>query len=269
MTRYGQLSNSQNEISMSYQKSSGGMGVRYFSPLSSISEKNAQFQAWTGTSSNLGWFAVLKSNGSLATRGIPTTINPASATGTAAKRELFIENTSQSKSTDFVAKANERLRYTIRQTNDGYETVVAPFSLMLSDVLEYASLLDSGGGRYDAKTKTLSWPSVDLASGESQERSFIIQMLPNIPATGVGRSNPASYDCSLTLAFGNVTDTPVDCPPAKGIEGVFAQMPSAGIGPNVVFATVLLIIVVFFYLRTRQLKTEIRVLRHNFNSGGV
>ncbi len=268
MSRFGQLSSSQKEIGMSYQKSSGGNGTRYFSPLTSITNVGSHFQGWSGTSANLGWFAIIKSSGSLATKGVPTSINPASAAGSSATRDITAKNLTQKISGDnFIAKPNDKISYTIKQTNNTSETVVAPFSIRLTDALEYSLLYSGGGGAFDAKTHTLSWPSVNLESNESQIRFFIIQMLPEIPVTGVGLSNPASYDCSLSLVFGNVAKNSVDCPPVKDVEGFLGLFPSAGTGINIGFSIVLLGVIIYFYIRTRQLKTEIRVVRHNFNTG--
>ncbi len=270
LSRFGKLSSTQKEIGMSYQKSSGGTDTRYFSPLSSIASQGSRLKGWVGTSATLGWFAIVKSNGSLVTKDIPTSINPVSQIGSSATQNISIRNLTQKiDNNSFLSKADDRISYTIEQTNESSETVSAPFSVRLTDAMEYALLYDSGGGSFNTKTKVLSWPSIDLAPNESQVRSFIIQILPDIPATGVGLSNQASYDCSLSVAFGNIVKTPVDCPPVKSIEGLFALFPSAGAGINIGFSVVLVSVVIFFYIRTRQLKSEIRVIRHNFNTGVV
>lgn len=268
MSRFGQFSSAQKEISMSYPKSSGGTDVRYFSPITAIAKKNARFQAWIGNSATLGWFAIIKSSGSLAVKGIPASINPANAKGSSATRNISVRNLTQNIDGNiFTAKPNDKIVYTIKQTNKSDEIVQAPFSILLTDALEYAILSDSGGGNFNPKTKKLEWSKVELQPEESQTRSFIIQILPDIPVTGVGMSNPSSYDCNLNVVFGNSLKTPVDCPPLKGLEGVLQNLPSTGIGINIVFAVVLLLIIAYFYLRTRQLKAEIRIIRHNFNTG--
>ena len=270
MNRLGQLSASQKEIGMSYQKSSGGDGIRYFSPLSSIANPGARFQGWIGNSTSLGWFAIVKSSGGIVTKGIPTSINPAATDGSSTTRKITVKNLTQNvNNNNFTSRTSDKISYTVKQSNDSPVNVVAPFNILLADVLEYAYLFDSGGGDFDVKTKTLSWPNVNLEPGETQSRFFIINILPEIPATGVGLSNPASFDCYTTVAFGNVVKTPVDCPPVKNIEGFFSLLPQIGTSVNVGFSVILLFIIVFFYLRTRQLKTEIRVIRHNFNSGTI
>lgn len=268
MSRFGQFISTKKEVSMSYPRSSGGTDVRYFSPITSIANKNARFQAWVGTSATLGWFAIIKSSGSLAVKGIPSSINPASADGSSATRSVSVRNLTQNIDGNiFTAKPNDKIVYTIKQTNQSNEAVQAPFSINLTDALEYAILFDSGGGNFNSKTKVLEWPKVDLQPQESQTRSFILQILPDIPVTGVGMSNPSSYDCNINIVFGNNLKTPVDCPPLKGLEGILQNLPSTSAGINIVFAVILLAVIIYFYLRTRQLKAEIRIIRHNFNTG--
>ena len=270
MSRLGQLSAFQKEIGMSYQKSSGGDGIRYFSPLSSIAKSGARFQGWTGSSTSLGWFAIVKSSGGIVTKGIPTSINLANTDGSSTARKITVKNLTQNTNNDnFTSQPNDRVSYTVEQSNTSLASDVVPFSILLADVLEYAYLIDSGGGDFDTKTKILSWPNVSLEPGESQSRFFIVNIVPEIPATGVGLSNPASYDCYTTVAFGNIVKTPVNCPPVKNIESFFSLLPQVGASVNIGFSAVLLFVIVFFYLRTRQLKTEIRVIRHNFNSGTI
>lgn len=268
MSRFGQFISTKKEVSMSYPRSSGGTDVRYFSPITSMANKNARFQAWVGTSATLGWFAIIKSSGSLAVKGIPSSINPASADGSSATRSVSVRNLTQNIDGNiFTAKPNDKIVYTIKQTNQSNEAVQAPFSINLTDALEYAILFDSGGGNFNSKTKVLEWPKVDLLPQESQTRSFILQILPDIPVTGVGMSNPSSYDCNINIVFGNNLKTPVDCPPLKGLEGILQNLPSTSAGINIVFAVILLAVIIYFYLRTRQLKAEIRIIRHNFNTG--
>jgi hypothetical protein len=269
MSRYGQLTAEQGEVSMSYQRSSGGTGIRYFSPLASMNTNNGSFEGWIGQSANLGWFGIIKASGSLATHGLPTSISPVGAAMANATKTVSSSNLSQGgvKSDLVTAKPLDRISYSLKLSNENSISITSPFTIRIEDILEYASLTDSGGGTFDAATNTLSWPQVQLPPGKSQERTFVIQLLSIPPSTATGKSNPSSYDCKMTLVFGNSLETPVDCTPAKGLESLFSQLPNAGIGLNIGFAIALLSIVIFFYVRTRQLKQEIRIIRHNFNTG--
>lgn len=271
MSRYGQLGPDGKEVSMAYQRSAGGMDVRYFSPMASLAAPNVKFKGWIGKSAALGWFGIIQSNGSLATKGLPTTIDPADSAATNATKTVTATNLTQEtlETEKSPAQPHDKFTYTLKLSNPRNTTVTGTFSVRIDDILEYATLIDGGGGTLDIKTGTLSWPQVELSPGENQSRTFAVQLLPSFPATATGQSNPASYDCNMAITFGNQLKSPVNCPPVKVLEGVFQTMPPLGTGINIGFGVVLLSVVVFFYLRTRQLKKEIRIIRHNFNSGVI
>ncbi len=268
MSRYGQLSSSSKEISMSYPRSVGGVGVRYFSPLTEISDSHHSFRGWIGNSAALGWFGIIQTSGSLATRGVPSTFNPVGANTTTAVKLISAQNLTQNLPSESVtAKPYDKISYTLKASNPHHMSTTADFSLRISDILEYSTLIDAGGGSLDQTKDTLSWPSVELGPGQFQTRTFIVQLLASVPATGTGVSNPESFDCELTATFGNAHQTKVDCPLAKGLESAFLQLPGVGTGGTLIFLATLSLIVSFFAIRTRQLKKEIRIIRHNFNTG--
>jgi hypothetical protein len=268
MSRYGQLSSSSKEISMSYQRSTGGVGIRYFSPLSAISGPHQVFKGWIGQSASLGWFAIVQASGSLATRGVPTTFSPVGANSTTAVKLISAQNLTQdTPSEDVVAKPLDKISYTLRLSNPHATSVSGDFNIRVADLLEYTTLIDGGGGSIDQTTNTLSWPRVQLKPGQMQERTFVVQVLSTLPETAIGASNPESYDCKLAVAFGNAQATNVDCPSSKGVEAAFYQLPNVGIGGNLLFIAAISLVVLFFTVRTRQLKKEIRIIRHNFNTG--
>lgn len=268
LSRFGQLSSSSKEIGLSYQRSAGGTGVRYFSPLADIAELNQSFTGWVGQSAILGWFGIVKTNGSLATHGIPTTFTPHGDNTMHALKKVTIQNISEDDLSEKIsAKPLDKISYTLQLSNPYSTTVSGEFSVRIADALEYATLIDNGGAKLNQKSGTLSWPSIELAPGQMEKRTFVIQMLSSLPATSRGVSNPESYDCKMKIAFGNIGTTNVDCPAAKDFETILNQLPSVGLGGNLLFAGVILSIATFFTLRTRQLKNELKIIRHNFNTG--
>jgi hypothetical protein len=271
MSRFGQLSTSDKEVVMSYQRSVGGVGVRYFSPLSETASMNVRFDGWIGNSSNLGWFGIIQANGSLATHGIPATINTGDNSKVAASRTVRGINLSQDSAAieKTTAKPLDRISYTLVQSNPRDTSATADFNVRIADLLEYATIIDNGGATLDNKSGTLSWSRVQLPPGTSQERTFVVQILSDIPATSHGNSDPSSYDCKMTVVFGNKLSAPVDCPAPKIIESLFTLLPPADMGLNIAFGTAVLSTATYFYIRTRQLKKEIRVIRHNFNTGSL
>lgn len=270
LSRYGQLSANSSEISLTYQRSAGGVGVRYFSPLKSITDTSQSFSGWTGRSASLGWFGIVQSSGSLAVHGIPTSLSSQNTSSSGAIESITAQNTTQSSpSSRVTAQPFDKIIYTLTLSNPHSFSVAGNFSVRINDALEYSTLLDSGGGTVDQANGVLNWPTIELGPGQSQTRTIVVQLMSHIPATPVGTSNPESYDCKITVTFGSVSQTNVSCPVSKGLETALYQLPDIGAGGNVIFMSTLMLIVVFFAFRTRQLKKEIRIIRHNFNTGIV
>ncbi len=277
VSRYGQYSTEQGETSFSYKRSSGGDGVRFISPLS-LSDTNdtkkrngTNYEAWRGQSSKLGWFAVMKSNASVATKGYPSTITPTMATATSSLiKTITSHNISQdTPASTTTAKPFDKISYTISVKNTGSKVAQIPLTTNISDALEYASLVDDGGGELNPDTKTITWSTVAIPPNSPQERTFVMQLFSAIPATPTGTSNANSYDCIMATTFGTSTQTHVECPAVKVMENIVGDFPSFGIFINVLFSSLLAVTVGYFYLRTRQMKKEIRLIRHNMNTGTI
>jgi hypothetical protein len=187
-------------------------------------------------------------------------------------QEKTAKNTTQANAdaATVVSKASDRVTYTVSVQNKGLIKATAPFVEELDDVLEYATLVDAGGGTFDEETKTLTWPSVELGAGEKQSRTFVVQLASSIPATNTGTSNEDSFNCIMTNTFGNSIDVKVDCPYEKVVvEQVVAELPTTGPKENMIFAGVVLAIVTYFYARTRQTGKEIRLIRRDVNAGTI
>lgn len=167
------------------------------------------------------------------------------------------------------ARADDRIRYKLTASNVGSVNAVAEFEESLSDVLEYATIIDTGGGTYDKDSKTLVWPSVNLGPGKSQSRLFTVQIASNIPAGARGVSDMDSYDCKLLNTYGNSTSVEVACPAAKIVEQTASELPHTGPTENILFGGLLLSLVAYFYARSRQMGKEIRLVRRDLNTGAI
>lgn len=168
------------------------------------------------------------------------------------------------------AKSGDKIVYTLNIQNAGKAEADVTVSENLTDVTEYAQVIDLGGGTYNAETKTLSWPSFKLAPGKSQTRMFTVQVAETIPAMGTGVSDRTSYDCRMDNAFGNMVSINVDCPIQKQVvEQTVAELPHTGPRENMIFAGVVLAVVAYFYARSRQMKKEVRLIRRDLNAGTI
>ncbi|MBC7512164.1 hypothetical protein H7142_00675 [Candidatus Saccharibacteria bacterium] len=172
--------------------------------------------------------------------------------------------------TKVVSKASDKISYTLTIENKGLTNQTVTMTENLADVVEYATLVDRGGGSYDETSKVLSWPAVTLEAGQKQTRTIAIQVMDKIPVTNTGKSNEDSYDCTMINTFGNTVAVDVECAPEKVIvEQVVSELPQTGPRENMIFAAVLLSIVTYFYARSRQLGREVRLIRRNLNTGTI
>jgi hypothetical protein len=168
------------------------------------------------------------------------------------------------------ARAGDKLSYTITVQNKGLVGQSVTMQEDLSDVLEYATLVDQGGGELNAQDKTLTWPAVTLAAGQKQSRTLAVEVMSDIPSTNTGTGIPTSYDCKMANTFGNTITVGVDCPTQKVVvEQVTKELPHTGPTENMIFAGALLAVVIYFYARSRQLGTEVRLIRRNLNTGTI
>lgn len=173
------------------------------------------------------------------------------------------------------AKAHDRITYRLRVTNKGLVPASYTFKESLTDVLDYATVFDAGGGELkddpngsSKHGKLLVWPEITLKPGESQERSFTVQMKSQLSSMATGTSHPGSFDCRMDNTFGNTVSIGVDCPTEKKVvETIAKELPRTGASENMIIAGTALAIITYFYARSRQLKKEVRLVRHNFNAG--
>lgn len=167
------------------------------------------------------------------------------------------------------AKASERIEFNLTAKNEGKDEATFEFEDDLSDVLEYSSIYDRGGGTLNEETKVLSWGKVTLKPGEEQKRTYVIQMASSISTMSRGTSDPSSYDCKMVNVFGNTIEIEVDCPAPKVIENIVPELPKTGPGENMIAGGVVAAIVTFLYLRSRQLNKEVRLIRREVTAGTI
>lgn len=272
----------------------------YARPLTMWNQSNWNIRAWVGHSEKLGWFAIMKVCGNLVTNSIPNppapkpkptpptptptpTPTPEPEPEPTPEPELPVvagevklnkgaRNASQGNvaASSVTARANDKLTYTLTAKNIGGTPVEATFEDHLGDALEYTRLTDTGGGTFNEAEKKLSWPKVTLQPGETQERTFALQVASAIPSTPTGQSDQSSYNCAIENTFGDdYINIPVECATPKAIEQAVTQLPQTGPAENMMFAGVVLAVVTYFYARSRQLNKEVRLIRKDLNAGTI
>lgn len=201
----------------------------------------------------------------------PTPVTPASCDdcGSEIAQSKEAKNmTRGSKDADnTTVESADRIEYMLYTTNVGSKTTKITIEENLADVLEYATMFENGGGTMDNNTKLLSWGDVELKPGQTDVRRFIVQISEQISTTPRAGNNPSSYNCVLTNSYGNTTNIKVACPVSKTIETSVQQLPATGSSENILFGGVLLMIVTYFYARSRQMNKEVRILKKEFDGG--
>jgi hypothetical protein len=162
----------------------------------------------------------------------------------------------------------EQISFTLHLSNPTEKIIITNIETSLSDILEYADLTDDGGGAV-SKNSILSWPETTIEPKSQQTRTFTTKIVKEVPATANGQNNFRSYDCQITNVFGNVLDLKINCPALKITEQITSTLPKIDSSKAIITMTIILGIGLFFYLRTRQIREEVRILRKNVNSGAL
>lgn len=165
------------------------------------------------------------------------------------------------------ADTGDRIQYSLHTKNTSTRATVVAVQEQVADLLEYASVIDAGGGTFDQAAKTISWGTVELEKNQTDTRTFVVQLNETFASTPQAADNPQSYDCRLTTNYGNELTIPLNCPLGKQVEGTVKQLPETGPGMNTLFSLIVIMLVTYFYARSRQMNREMRVIRREFNVG--
>lgn len=167
------------------------------------------------------------------------------------------------------AHAGDTIQYTLRVKNTGKATV-KKFVIQenLTDVLEYADLVDLHGGSKDAFS-VASWPAVDVPAQTTVTRLITVRIKNPIPQTPTPPSNPGSFDMTMTNVYGNVVNIKLPPTIVKTTEQVTTTaLPNTGPGASLVIGFSLTAIMAYFFARSRLMGKELAIVRSDYASGG-
>ena len=145
------------------------------------------------------------------------------------------------------------MSYTLTVTNNSKKVQDSNFEVNISDILEYADLLD--GGDYKIKDGIIYWNNSSIEPGESKSKFFAIEIKDRIPTL---KQQGESFDCFIKLNFGEVSKTPIKCPFIKKIDYFLNSIPTLEQYTILLFLIVLFSISIIMALRTNLLYKEIR-----------
>jgi uncharacterized repeat protein (TIGR01451 family) len=166
-----------------------------------------------------------------------------------------------------VAESGDQISYTLSITNKTLKSITTTPELRLADILEYSETIDISDGSFDAKTNTLSWDQITINPNSTHTRTFVVRLFDNIPVTARGKNYKQSYDCIMASSFGNTINIEVSQPFAKRIESIYLAIPSTNSPQLIIISSIIFIAITFSYLKTRQTKREIQIIRRNANTG--
>jgi uncharacterized repeat protein (TIGR01451 family) len=240
-----------------------------------INNGQTEIYGWIGHSAKQGWFAIMQYCGNLVTDKFPPPPPPPEEPEPAViELSKTATNVSQGNinASSAAAKEGDKITYTLTVKNSGGTAKEVELKDHLGDVLEYSTLIQQGGqggGIFNEDTKIISWPDITLKPGETQTRTFAVQVLATIPATPTGQSDASSYNCLMENQFGDDIVIPITCAPPKVIERVVTELPKTGPAENMLFAGVVLAVVAYFFLRSKQMNKEVRLIRRDLNAGTI
>ena len=155
------------------------------------------------------------------------------------------------------AQLGDVILYTLYAQNNGKATV--PAFLMqenLSDVLDYADVVDLHGGTIDNATGEVSWPTSDIKAGVTLTHQITVKVKSPIPQTPSSTSDPAHFDLIMTNVYGNTININVPGSPVKTVETQTTTLVNTGPGTSLFAAAAIVILAGYFYARSRLLAKE-------------
>jgi hypothetical protein len=165
------------------------------------------------------------------------------------------------------ANSSDQIRYTLTTKNTGGIAENYVVTEHITDVLEYADVTDSGGA--SVSDGVMIWPSVKINPGQTIIKSFVVKIKNPIPDTPVGVSDHFSYDLRLDNIYGNSVHISVTPPVAKQVEAASTYLPATGAPVGTLIVLIVSALSLFFYFRNRQLLTEIKLLRGEYQGGAL
>lgn len=217
----------------------------------------------SGTSDVAGKFVIQASTGNFYTEKTP----PVATKPMNIKNSIEIANLTHPSSP---AQAGDRIKFTLRSSNNGTNKVSYTVYNSVRDLTEYAKLApDYGGGYFDNANQMLSWSNVEIQPKETISRSFIATIINPIPTNSTSTNNKYSFDCSIKSVYGNEANITVVCPASKSIESIIKSAPTVPIYYSLLLLAILTIGSAFMLAVTALLIKELRIVRQIITQGTI
>lgn len=170
------------------------------------------------------------------------------------------------------AESGDQITYTLAARNIGTLAGETEFAEDLTDVLEYAELVEADGAEVvTAQGSTiLDWGVVSVPAGDSVTKTIVVKIKDDIPAVPANSGNQESYNLELrNIWHDQAVLIKVPRPLAKTPEVLAANLPNTGPSANVIISLIMIVTTAYFYARNRQLIQELNVVRRAYSAGGL
>lgn len=168
------------------------------------------------------------------------------------------------------AKPGDSLAYVLSVKNKG-KAQIDGFIVQenISDVLDYADIVDLKGGLKDSKN-IVSWPAVSIKAEQSIQKEFTVKIKNPLPQTPVSSSDPGHFDLTMTNVYGNAVNVKLPPSVVKSTEIITRSLPDTGPGVTLFAGFGLTAIFAYFFARSKLLARELDIVRHEHTaSGGI
>lgn len=168
-----------------------------------------------------------------------------------------------------LAMANDILVYSLTVKNKGSQAVKAfVVEENLNDVLEYADIVDLGGGKKDDK-HVVRWDKQDIAAGQTIQKKITVRVKDPVPQTPVSATDPSSFDLIMTnVYYGTAVHIKLPASTAKSTEVLVATLPNTGPGTTIAIGVVVVVFASYFFARSRLMAKELDIVKRDYASSG-
>jgi hypothetical protein len=171
------------------------------------------------------------------------------------------------------ANAGDVIEYSLNIYNShDYDRENYTITDSIGDLLDYTDLdttfLASQGGKYDLSAKTVTWEKQTVKANSTMTKKFRVTVKNPVPSTNQPSNLSGSFNCVISNKYGDEVAIPINCPPPKTAEYIATTLPNTGPGTSVMIGSALMIIVAYFFYRSRLLGKEVELVRAEYATGG-
>lgn len=157
---------------------------------------------------------------------------------------------------DTEAAPGDVITYTLSATNTGKDDVKGyVFQENLSDVLDYADVVDLHGGSINSE-KVVTWPAETIKPSNTASHQITVKVKDPVPQTPAAPSDPNHFDLIMTNVYGDTINIRLPGSPEKTVEAAAATLPNTGPGTTLMIAASIVMVGGYFYGRARLLAEE-------------